>query len=108
MHPGEEYQYSMLYEDEDYVVWVDLKHRVVNISSSERGLKLYFGCEEFEACRETIKNYFRTNTNKQNTEVYLDQSSLTLHFSRNDLQNFGDMMNRLGLMPKWWVYWYHC
>ena len=108
MHPDEEYQYSMLYEDEDYAVWIDLKQQIVNIFSSERGLTLHFGCEEFEAFRQTISKYLRTGIDEQNIEVYLDQSSLTLHFSHDDLQHFGGMLNGLGLMPRWWICWHYC
>ena len=106
MHPDEEYQYSMLYEDDDYAVWIDLKQQIVNIFSSERGLTLHFRCEEFEIFRQAINNFRGTDIDGRNIEVYLEQSGLTMDFSRDELENFVDMLNDLGLMPRWWIYWY--
>jgi hypothetical protein len=108
MQPDEEYQYSMIDEDESYEVLMDLKQQIVSILSGERGLTVHFGCEEFEVLRQAANNFLGTGIDKQNIEVYLNQSSLALDFSRDDLQNFGDIFDGLGLMPRWWIYWYYC
>ncbi|MFC1713723.1 hypothetical protein ACFL6S_08645 [Candidatus Poribacteria bacterium] len=104
--PCEEDLYPIIYEDEDYEIWIDLDERIVDIFFRERGLTLHLTDEEYQAFRQTVINFTWVDVDEQVIDIYLETSGLKLVFSHKDLQSLKDVLNRLELLPKWWIHWH--
>jgi hypothetical protein len=102
-------QYITIYEDANYMIWVDTDEQIANVFLEEKELTLHFTYEDFQAFRESMNSLISAQmderTDDEIIDVYLEGRELTLHFGCEDFYTFRDILNNLEMLPKWWLCW---
>ncbi len=98
-------QYLTVYEDDDYMVWVDAGEGVVNIFFREKGLTLHFSYEDFRDFRESLSDPTSADMDEEFSEIYMEERGIGLYFNREEFHLFADILNSLEVIPTWFLCW---
>lgn len=88
-------QYLTIYEDDNYMVWVDTVKGVINIFLREKGLTLHFSYEDFCAFRESVDSLIPIDMDEELSEVYMEERGIGLYFDHEEFHVFRDVLNNL-------------
>ena len=102
-------EYLTIYEDADYMVWVDTAKGVINIFLQAKGLTLHFSYEDFRDFRESLSAPtwadMDEDFSEEFSEVYMAERGIGLYFDREELRSFVDILNSLGVISEWSLCW---
>ena len=101
-------RYMTIYQDDDYMVWVDAYGSVVNIFFKEKGLTLHFSYEDFQLFRDSVNNIVISDMDEDFSEVCMEEicieeKGVGLYFNCEEFHTFVDILNTLRIMPKWLI-----
>lgn len=98
-------QYLTIYEDDDYMIWVDTVKGVINIFLQAKGLTLHFSYEDFRDFRESLSDPTSVGMDEAFSEIYMEERGIGLYFNREELHLFADILNSLEVIPRWFLCW---
>jgi len=98
-------QYLTIYQDDDYMVWVDTGAGVVNIFLQAKGLTLHFSYEDFRDFRESLSDPTPAGIDEEFSEIYMEERGLGLYFDREEFHFFKDILDSLEVIPRWFLCW---
>ncbi|MFC1718113.1 hypothetical protein ACFL6S_30940 [Candidatus Poribacteria bacterium] len=99
-------QYLTVYEDDDYMVWVDTVKGVVSVFLREKELTIHFSYEDFCAFRESVNSMTPIDMDDAElSEVYMEERGIGLYFDHEEFHIFRDILNNLEIMSRWFLCW---
>ena len=98
-------QYMTIYEDDDYMVWVDIVKSFINIFIQAKGLTLHFSHEDFQDFREALSNQTLIDMDEEFSEIYMEERGIGLYFDREEFSHFMEILNSLEIIPGWFLCW---
>ena len=94
-----------VYEDDDYMVWVDTVKGVINIFLREKELTMHFSYEDFWALRESVNSLISMDKDEELSEVYMEERGIGLYFDQEEFHIFKGVLNNLEIMSRWFLCW---
>ena len=98
-------QYLTIYEDDDYIVWVDIAEGVINIFIQAKGLTLHFSYEDFQDFRESLSDQISMDMDEEFSEIYMEERGVGLYFDHEEFNHFRDLLNSLEIISSWFLCW---